>query len=78
LEKAVASQVVDAILLIERQLTVLDVLSDNIADDNERREFRRGLASIISAYTDVLVSVVRQHPDLDPDKPETGARKSGG
>jgi hypothetical protein len=69
MEKAVASEVVNAILSLEGQMSVLDVLSDKIEDDDERREFRRGLVAIISAYTDVLMSVVRQHPDLDPDKP---------
>jgi hypothetical protein len=68
MEKAVASEVVDAILSLELQMSVLDVLSDKIADDEERREFRRGLAAIMRAYTDVLMSVVHQHPDLDPDR----------
>ena len=68
MEKAVASQAIDAILALEPQMCVLDVLSDNIADDEERREFRRGLAAVIVAYTDLLMSVVAHHPDLDPDK----------
>ena len=68
MEKAIASQVVDAILSLEQQLSALSVLSNEIADGEEREEFRRGLASIILSYTDVLMMVVRQHPDLDPDR----------
>jgi hypothetical protein len=71
MDKSVASKVVDAILALERQLSALDVLSDKITDDQERREFRRRLASMIVAYTDMLISVIEEYPELDPDTPSS-------
>jgi hypothetical protein len=71
MEKSVASQVVDAILELERHVTVLDVLSDKIADDQERRDFRKRLADIIVMYTDMLMAVIHQYPELDPDTPSS-------
>ena len=69
MERAVASRVVDAILAVERELGVLSTLSNKIADDQERTTFRRNLAEIIVLYTDMLMPVVHQYPDLDPDPP---------
>jgi len=57
------------ILAAGRELGALDVLSHKIADDEERRAFRRVLAQIMALYTDLIVSVAHQYPDLDPDKP---------
>lgn len=71
MDKAVASQVVNTIMELERKLTVLDGLSDKIADDQERRDFRKGLADIIVSYTDILMSVIFQYPELDPDRPSS-------
>ena len=52
-------------------MTVLDALSDKIADDQERRDFRRHLADIIVVYTDMLIAVIHQYPELDPDIPSS-------
>jgi hypothetical protein len=73
MEKAVASQVVDAILAVERELGVLSTLSNKIAGDEEKTTFRKSLAQIIVLYTDMLMSVVNQYPDLDPDPPSNSA-----
>jgi hypothetical protein len=73
MERAVASRVVDAILAVERELGVLGTLSNKIADDQERTTFRRNLAEIIVLYTDMLMPVVHQYPDLDPDPPANSA-----
>jgi len=56
------------ILAAGRELGALDILSLKIADDEERRAFRRVLAQIMGLYTDLIVSVANQYPDLDPDK----------
>lgn len=56
------------ILAAGRELGALDILSLKIADDEERKAFRRILAQIMGLYTDLVVSVAHQYPDLDPDK----------
>jgi hypothetical protein len=34
----------------------------------ERRRFRRGLAELMIGYIDLMTDIVRQYPDLDPDR----------
>jgi hypothetical protein len=64
------------ILASGSELNALDALSFKIVDDAERHAFRRVLAQIIGLYTDLIVSIAHQHPDLDPDKP--GGSADGG
>jgi hypothetical protein len=63
--RAIAVKVI-SLLVGTRDLGDLDNLSREIVDEEERRAFRRKLAQIIGLYMDLLVSVVRQYPDLDP------------
>jgi hypothetical protein len=71
MDKALASQILDRILAAERELGALSDLSEEISDDQERRALRRHLAEAMNRYTDILMSIVRQYPDLDPDKNAT-------
>jgi hypothetical protein len=44
---------------------------EEIEDENERRFFRRGLGAIMgSVWTEMQLPIVREYPDLDPDKDE--------
>ena len=64
----------DAIRAAETQVNILEALSVKIADDDERKAFRRHLGEVMIGYVDIQMSIVRQYPDLDPDrKPEGGA-----
>ena len=71
MDKPLAAQIVDRILAAERELGALSDLSEKIGDEHERRPLRRHLAEAMSRYTDILMSIVRQYPDLDPDKDAT-------
>jgi len=76
MERAVATKVVD--ILVEcRDLGALDALSLKIADEDERRAFRRRLGEIMGLYADMLVSVLREYPDLDPDPVHPPTRERG-
>jgi len=66
--KVLASQIIDTILAAEKDLGALSDLSEKIGDDQERKAFRRHLAEIMVRYTDMIVSIAHQYPDLDPDK----------
>jgi hypothetical protein len=68
MDRAVAAEIMD-ILAAGRELGALDTLSLKITDETERRVFRRNLGQIMGLYTDLIVSIARQYPDLDPDKP---------
>jgi len=67
MERAVAEKVM-AILAEGREISALDVLSHEITSEDERRAFRRTLAGIMGLYTDLIMSIAYQYPDLDPDK----------
>jgi hypothetical protein len=71
MDKALASQIVDRILAAEGELGALSDLSEKISDEQERTALRRHLAEAMIRYTDILMSIVRQYPDLDPDKDAT-------
>jgi hypothetical protein len=68
MERAVAEKVM-AILADGRELNALDALSHEISGEDERRAFRRALAQVMGLYTDLIVSIAHQYPDLDPDRP---------
>lgn len=68
MERAVAEKRM-AILADGRELNALDALSNEISGEDERRAFRRRLAQVMGLYTDLIVSIAHQYPDLDPDRP---------
>ena len=47
----------------------LAALTEQIVDEDERRDFRRRLAQIMGdIYPDLLTPIIRQYPDLDLHK----------
>lgn len=68
MEKAIAEKIME-VLAPGREANALDALSWEITDEPERRAFRRKLGEIMGLYTDLIVLVARQYPELDPDKP---------
>ena len=72
MDKPVAAEIMD-IVAVGHELGALDVLSFKITDEEERKAFRRTLAQIMGLYTDLVVRIAHQHPDLDPDKPAAKA-----
>jgi len=73
MDKSVAAEIMD-IVATGHELGVLDVLSFRITDEEERKAFRRTLAQIMGLYTDLVVRIAHQYPDLDPDKPAANAQ----
>jgi hypothetical protein len=46
----------------------LDAITSEIVDETERKAFRSKLAEALLVVSyDLVMMVVRQHPDLDPD-----------
>jgi hypothetical protein len=58
----------DALRSAEASVNTLESLSLEITDEQERRAFRRHLAEVMIGYVDIQMSIVRQYPDLDPDR----------
>jgi hypothetical protein len=69
MDKAVAVNILEAIYAAGQQLNILDQLSMQIDDLEERQIFRGNLGNAIAILgTDMVMRIVAQYPDLDPDK----------
>ena len=77
-EKGIAARIVTSILAAEREVGALDTLSQSIPDEQERLAFRRKLGGVMTLYIEMLMSIVQQHPELDPDKPSAAANDAAG
>ncbi len=41
---------------------------ENVPGEDEKRLLRRGIGNLIGlAYTDLMLPIIRQYPELDPD-----------
>lgn len=68
MNRALAVDVLAAIQAAEANLDALSALSERMENNAERRTFRRGLAELMIGYVDLMTDIVRQYPDLDPDR----------
>jgi hypothetical protein len=57
------------IMEVNDHLNACTLLSDQIADEKEKKEIRRGIGELLGRiYTDIMIPIISQHPDLDPNK----------
>jgi len=72
MDKKIASELMLAIEQINVALGVTAAAIEMIPDMEERKEFRKGVADLMgSVYGDMMVPILRQYPELDPDLPKT-------
>lgn len=69
MERKTAERLMAALLHLGNFLGEITLLTDEIGDEAERRAFRRNVAEAmhILGY-DLVMHIVRQYPDLDPDR----------
>jgi len=64
-----AKAIVGAIMAVGDDLNALHALVDRLPDHDDRRAFRRHLGRAMATLNaDVLMPLIVDHPDLDPDK----------
>jgi hypothetical protein len=69
MEKSSAARIIEAVLQLDGQLNDIDAQLRTIPDDSERTALLRALGTIILELDSGLIRpLVRQHPDLDPDR----------
>jgi hypothetical protein len=68
MDRNLAERMVKAIDDLNQTMNALDSLSAEIADENESRKFRRTLGTIMAESVGLLMPIIRQFPDLDPDR----------
>jgi hypothetical protein len=74
MERAIAEQLMKLLLALDGPLNSATELTDMITDPEERKAVRRSIGELTSqAYTDLIRPIVRQFPDLDPEKRPEGS-----
>lgn len=69
MERDLAARMIEVGQSMTEPLNRLAALTEQIAGEDERRDFRRRLAQIMGdIYPDLLIPIIRQYPDLDPHK----------
>ena len=69
MEKSTASKVIQSVLQLSDPLNDLDELLRTLPDDDERKALLRSLGSVMAElYIGLIRPLVRQYPDLDPDR----------
>ena len=71
MDRPVAEKIIELVKLSDKTLHQLHLAIDEIGDVDEKKKLRRAWAVVIGEiYKGILVPVLRQYPDLDPDKPK--------
>lgn len=69
MEKNIAEQLIKKFLDTDEPLNAAVKITEQIKNEEERIKFRRGVAEIMGRiYTDLELPIIRQYPELDPDK----------
>lgn len=68
MDRDLAERIVKGVMDLTPPLNALDRLSEPIADRDEAREFRRALGDLMGGTLALLLPIIRQFPDLDPDR----------
>jgi hypothetical protein len=69
MEKTVAGRLMEAALSTGNEIGKLDSIVSELENGREKQELVRALGNIMSVLTrDVVFRIVRDHPELDPDR----------
>lgn len=69
MERTVAEQLMGLLLSLDKPLNAATSLTQEISDPVEQKAVRRGIGEITGrVYTDLMRPIIRQYPDLDPEK----------
>lgn len=75
MDRSLAKQLIELALALDAPLNAATELTDQISDTEERTAVRRAIAEITgAAYSELILPIVRQYPDLDPERSEAQAR----
>ncbi|UCE07917.1 MAG: nuclear receptor NHR-99 [bacterium] len=69
MERKIAEKLVEIIIGLDEPLNDAAALVEQIDDEQEKRKLRRGLGEIMGrSFTDLILPIIQEYPDLDPDK----------
>lgn len=68
MDRNLAELLMKELLAMNGPLNSATHLSGRIDSEDERRQFRGGLAEVMNhIYIDLMRPIIKQYPDLDPD-----------
>ncbi|MDH5181911.1 MAG: nuclear receptor NHR-99 [Gammaproteobacteria bacterium] len=69
MQKHTAYNIMEQMLLLSEHVDKAGALAEQIDDNDERYAIRKGIAEIAGVvYTEIMIPIIRQYPELDPDK----------
>lgn len=69
MERQTAESLLAVLMRMDNSFDEITSLTYEIGDEAERRAFRRSVAEAMHILSfDLVMRIVRQYPDLDPDK----------
>jgi hypothetical protein len=69
MERSRAEAIVKSLQVVEEHLNYLHGFSEGIESEAEKKKFRRHLGTVMATLNaDILLPIVREYPELDPDK----------
>ena len=69
MERRLAEKVIEAAMSSGEKLDKLALLAAEMTNETERNRFRKSIGEIMgSIYSDIMMPVIAQYPDLDPDR----------
>lgn len=68
MDRDLAERIVKSVMDLNAPIGALDKLSMEIANPDTKRAFRYALGDLMAGTLDLLRPVLRQYPDLDPDR----------
>lgn len=69
MEKAIAGRIMEVTLSIGNEISKLDSIVSDLDSGREKEELVQALGNIINVLTrDVVFRIIREHPELDPDR----------
>ena len=68
MDRPTAEKLAQVLLSVDAQVNALAQIVETIPDPAEQKELRRAIGTIFEGSFDVLLPVIRQYPEFDPDK----------
>ena len=68
MERNIAERLMENLLALSEPINSATLLTMRMSDTTEQKDFRKGIAAVMSAVYDLMMLIIREYPDLDPDK----------
>ena len=69
MKRIVAEKIIQEMMDIGERLNIATSLVEEIENKDECKNFKIPIGNIMGLiYTEIMIPIIKQHPDLDPDR----------